>query len=217
MARMFSLYTSAVSAASLAITSAALGGCLMAPEGPHRGAVATGDQLAVVDDIKVWTTTTKEKVGETEYKDADGHTVGTGTVYADKTQVHTAKIWYPVQGRQQLADEDFFRIAGDQSSLDATLKMRADGKTWNHRGIGTIAGGAIGMVVGFFIPNAPVKTLLETVGGLAVAGGYYMSWYGAHEENPETHAVDRSLADRAATDYNSQIGHSVGMSMTRKF
>jgi hypothetical protein len=189
----------------------------MAPEGPHSGAVATGAPLAVVDDVKVWTTTSKEKVGETEYKDENGATFATANVYQDKTTTHTQKIWYPVQGKAQLSDEDFFRIAGDQPALDQTLAMRADGKKWNHRGYATLAGGAVGMIVGFFIPNAPVKSLFEIAGGLAVAGGYYMSWYGAHEESPDTHAVDRSLADRAANDYNQQLGHSVGMNYKKSF
>ena len=44
-----------------------------------------------------------------------------------------------MQGTQQLADEDFFKIAGDKSALDETLAMRENGKKWNHRGIGLIS------------------------------------------------------------------------------
>ena len=48
----------------------------MAPQGPKSGAVASGAPLAVVDDVKVWTTQEKEKVGETEYTDEAGHVIG---------------------------------------------------------------------------------------------------------------------------------------------
>src|SRR5690349_13411615 len=155
-------------------------GCLLpASSAPKSGVVATGEQLNVVDDVKVWTTTQKEKVAETEYKDADGHTIGTGAVYADKTQVHTMKIWYPVQGAQQLADEDFFKIAGDDQALSDTLALREHGKTWNHRGIGMMIGGAVAALASFAIDNTTAKSILMYGGGLTVAGGYYAAYWGA--------------------------------------
>src|SRR5262245_42572311 len=86
------------------IALAALGGCIIPHEGPKGGVVASGQPLAVVDDVKVWTTTYKEKVGEAEYHDSNGNKVGSASLYEDRTQVHTQKIWYPVQGSQQLAD-----------------------------------------------------------------------------------------------------------------
>jgi hypothetical protein len=44
-----------------------------------------------------------------------------------------------------------------------------------------------------------------------------MSWWGAHQMNPETHAVDRSIADRAADRYNASLGGSAGVSFDRQF
>ena len=108
-----------LSLSSLALAAVSTG-CLLPKDGPRGGAVASGAPLAVVDDVKVWTTTSKEKVAETEYTDSDGRAIGRSATYQDKTTVHTAKIWYPVQGTEQLSDEDFFRIAGDQRSLDAS-------------------------------------------------------------------------------------------------
>jgi hypothetical protein len=35
--------------------------------------------------------------------------------------------------------------------------------------------------------------------------------------NPETHAVDRSLADQAARRYNDGLGHTVGLAVTKQF
>ncbi len=192
-------------------------GCLVPKDGPRTGAVATGAQLAVVDDLKVWTTTSKEKVAETEYRDESGRAIGTASTYEDRTTVHTAKIWYPVQGTEQLSDEDFFRIAGDQRALDETIALRENGRTWNRRGIGFMAGGVVGMIAGFFVSNAGLRTGLVTLGGLSVSGGYYMSWWGARQMNPETHAVDRSVADRAANLYNASLGATGGVSLNKTF
>jgi len=191
-------------------------GCLMAAQAPKSGVVASGEQLAVVDDIKTWTTTHKEKVGETEYKDSDGNVIATGTTYADKTETHQMKIWYPVQGAQQLADEDFFGIAGDKEAQDQTLAMRADGEKWNHRGIGIMVGGAVVAIAGYLIGNSTASPIMEIGGGLTVTGGYAAAAYGAREMNPETHAVDRSMAERDANKYNQQLGHTVGINVVKK-
>lgn len=198
------------------VSSALLGGCFILPsaEAPKTGAVATGEQLNIVDDLKVWTTTHKEKVGETVYKDSSGQTLATADTYQEKTQVHTMKVWYPVQGAQQIPDEDFFRIAGDQNSLVETEKMRDEGRKWNKRGKITMVAGAVGFVAGFFVPNAIGRTLLLTGGGLAVSGGWYMAYYGSKHMDPEHHAVDRSVAERAARQYNGQL---VGVSMGKTF
>jgi hypothetical protein len=203
-----------IPAIALVFSAAVLGGCFVLPsaKAPATGAVATGEQLAVVEDVKVWTTTHKEKVGETVYKDSSGQTVGTADTYRDRTQVHTKKVWYPVQGAQQIPDEDFFRIAGDDNALGETLKMREEGRTWNKRGKITMVAGAVGFIAGFFVPNNIGRSLLLTGGGLAVSGGWYMAYYGAKHMDPEHHAVDRSIAERAARQYNQQLvgGVSVG-------
>ena len=201
-----------------ALSTLALGACLLPRSTTvHSGAVATGEHLAVVDDVKVWTTTHKEKVAETEYRDSSGNVVGTGAVYADKTDVHSMKVWYPVQGTDQLTDEDFFRIAGDQASLDATMKMRASGRRWHRRGLFAMGGGVVAVIASYFVHNTKGRLVLDLGGLVAVSGGYYLSWWGAHEMNPETHAVDCSVANHAARGYNQGLGHTVGLSLTRKF
>ena len=192
-------------------------GCLMPKSGPRGGAVPTGEPLAVVDDVKVWTTSYQEKVGEATYHDSSGTKIGSASIYEERSQVHTAPIWYPVQGRAQLADEDFFRIAGDKQSLDETLSMRANGRKWRKRGMITLGVGVVGMLASYFIPN-PYARLGVTLGStVAFAGGYYMTYWGAHQLNPETHAVDRSVANRAAIQYNQQLGHAGGVSVNKNF
>jgi hypothetical protein len=199
----------------LVIAAAALPACMVFPDAqrPKMGAVATGEPVAVVDDVKVWTTTEKEKVGETVYKDSSGSTVATADTYQEKTKVHSMKIWYPVQGNAQLSDEEFFKITGDQAALDETLSLRASGEKWNFRGKITLGIGAASFIASFFIPNTIGKTVTMAGGGLAMTGGWYMMYWGAKQMSPESHAVDRSIAERAARGYNQQlVGVSAGTS-----
>ena len=193
-------------------------GCLMPKSGPGANtAVATGEPLAVVDDVKVWTTTYKEKVGEATYTDGAGRTIGKAEMYEDRTQVHTAPIWYPVQGRAQLADEDFFRIAGDEAALKETLDMRASGRKWRKRGMITLGVSLVGMIGSYFIPNPTGRTVAILGSTLGFGAGYYMTYWGAHQLNPENHAVDRSVADRAARSYNEKIGTTAGVALNKSF
>lgn len=199
----------------LVVLAASLPACMIFPDAqrPKTSAVATGEPVAVVDDVKVWTTTSKEKVGETVYKDSSGQTMATADTYEEKTQVHSMKIWYPVQGNAQLSDEEFFKITGDQAALDETLSLRASGKKWNTRGKITLGVGAVGFIASFFIPNTIGKTATMVGGGLAMTGGWYMMYWGAKQMDPESHAVDRSIAERAARNYNQQlVGVSAGTS-----
>jgi hypothetical protein len=200
----------------LLLLATALTGCFAFPDAraPKNAAVATGEPVAVVDDVKVWTTTSKEKVGETVYKDSSGQTFATADTYEEKTRVHSMKVWYPVQGNEQLSDEEFFKITGDQQALDETLALRASGRKWNTRGKITMIAGGVGFIAGFFIPNAIGRTVMITGGGLAVSGGWYMMYWGAKQMDPESHAVDRSIAERAARSYNQQL---VGVSATKSF
>jgi hypothetical protein len=212
--------TSVTTPPLLVLASVLATGCLMPKDGPAAGTVvATGQPLAVVDDVKVWTTTSKEKTAEVQYTDENGRNIGKADVYEDKTHVHTKKIWYPVQGNQQLADEDFFRIAGDEAAANETLSMRENGRKWHRRGLFTMGGGLVAMIGSYFIPyDYPYLRTGVALGGLVGLGaGYYMSYWGAHQMNPETHAVDRSIAERAAHNYNQKIGTSVGVSLNKTF
>jgi hypothetical protein len=208
------------------ILSSLLGGCFIVPDAsrPRTGAVATGEPLAVVDDVKTWTTTSKEKVGESVVKDENGNTLGTVESYQDKTTVHSMKVWYPFQGNEQLSDEDFFRIAADQRAIDDTEKARQNAIKWNTRGKYTLGAGVVGfvggLVLGYAAPSVGVVApLVELGGGLAMSAGWTMAYYGARQMQPEVHAVDRSMAERDAMQYNQNLGggRTVGMGVSHSF
>ena len=212
-------------ALSLALASTALAGCLLPDaKNPATGAVATGEPLAVVDDVKTWTTTSKEKVGESVVKDSNGNTIGTVDNYQERTHVHSMRVWYGFQGQQQVPDEDFFRIAGDKDAVDATEKARQAAISRNHTGKLVMLGGGVGVVAGIVLYAAGSgNQTLQTVGGLvdlagllALTGGWYLAHSGAVMMTPEYHAVDRSQAERDANMYN-QRAHAVGLGIGKRF
>ena len=102
-------------------------------------------------------------------------------------------------------------------SCDETLAMRESGRKWRKRGIITLGVSLGGLIGSYFIPNPTARLALTLGATVGFAGGYYMTYWGAHQLNPETHAVDRSVADRAARQYNQQLGAGGGVSLNKDF
>jgi hypothetical protein len=177
---------------------------------PTKRVVATGEPLAVVDDIKFFTTT--EKVAETVHKDSAGTTIGTSDTFAQRTLA--MPVWYPAQGNQKLADEDFFRIAGDEQALAEVIGQRESGRAWNRRGWLTIGISGGVLVGGLFLPSDGAKAIVTTSSLLGMTAGGFMIYKGHEMLDPDNHAVDRSVAERAARDYNAEL---VGVSVNGSF
>jgi hypothetical protein len=189
-------------------------GCMAATR-PAMVAAPSGEPLAVVEDVVQWTTKEKVQVGEVNYEHSDGSSAGTAKVYENRDKLHSVKIWYPVQGNEQLSDEEFFNIAGDKSALDRTLQLREKGERQQRQGQYVMMGGAVGAVGGAILAyglGKPAGAWLMYGGGAAVGGGYYWSAMGARMMSKDSHAVERPEAERAAEKYNSQLGRSVGVS-----
>lgn len=196
---------------SLAILSTA---CSIGATGPRGGAVKTGERVAVVDDVKTWTTQYQEHTSTSEYRDADGNVVGTRENYVDRTKVHRKPVWYPVQGRQQITDEDFFQITGDQISMKRAHDHRARGRLYAGLGIAGMLVGIAGMIAGrYALPERQGLGIgLYTGGAVFGLAGAYGFYVGREMQSPDSHAVDRSVAETAARDYNRTLGASVGIS-----
>lgn len=190
------------------------GACVSASR-PAMVARPSGEALAVVDDVVKWTTQEKVEVATVEYTDSNGASAGKAKLYENRERVHAVNIWYPVQGRQQLSDEEFFQIAGDKDNLERTLKLRAQGEKQQRQGQYVMMGGGAAAVVGLVLTYAAGITpgyYLAMAGGLGVSGGYYYSMMGARMMSKDTHAVERADADRAAQQYNSSLRQTVGYS-----
>jgi hypothetical protein len=197
------------SIAALALLSA----CSLGVRGPQGGAVKTGERVAVVDDVKVWTTQYQEHTGTTEHRDGDGNVVGTSDSYRDRTAVHSKKIWYPVQGKEQIRDEDFFKITGDEISMKKAQDHRETGRLYSGLGMTGMLVGIAAMIAGRYIiaDNQGLGIGFYSGGAIVGLAGAYGFYLGREMQSPESHAVDRSVADTAAREYNRQLGASVGI------
>ena len=203
---------------SIAFSALCVAGCLPGPRGPQSGAVATGERVAVVDDLKRWTTTYDEKVGETDHRNADGDVVGTSEHYRTRKQQHSKLIWYPVQGRSQITDEDFFRITGNTTALERSEAMRAKGRRYAALGTGGMLLGIASMIAARFVTdNTGVMIGLYSGGsivGLAGAYGFKVGW---ELQDPENHAVDRSQAELDARRYNAGLPRGPSLNVGGRF
>jgi len=199
---------------SIAISALCIAGCLPGPRGPSSGAVATGERVAVVDDVKRWTTTYDEKVGSTDYKNADGEVVGSSERYATRKQQHSKLIWYPVQGRSQITDEDFFRITGNSTALERSEAYRAKGRRYAAVGTGAMILGIASMIAARFVTdNQGLMIGLYSGGAIVGLAGGYGFMRGWEMQHPDNHAIDRSQAELDARRYNAGLprGPSLGV------
>lgn len=191
-----------------------LAGCLPGPGGPRPGAVPTGEQLRVVDDVKRWSTQHEEADGHTEVRDADGNLVVDKTHYRTVTDEHAKKIWYPVQGDQQINDEDLFRLSGDDQALTATRDMHASGRTYTAIGTVGMLVGIAGMITGKYVGNGGTLSIgLYSGGAIVGLAGAYGFYRGYEMQSPDSHAVDRSIADTDARRYNQQLGRGASLTL----
>jgi hypothetical protein len=175
---------------------------------PTTGAPKTGERLAVVDGVKTWLQ--RDKVGEIRVENDAGQRLARADVYA--TQRHAKAVWYPLQGNAAIADEDFFRIAGDTKSYEATLALRKRNVRWNRVGRTTMLGGIAAVLCVALVDSRAAKGVLTIGGATAVFGGWYLMRWTHTEQQPENHAVDRADALRAAERYNRAHGLSLSKS-----
>jgi hypothetical protein len=192
-------------------------GCVPGAGGPKPGAIPTGDRVAVVDDVVRWTTAYDEKVAHTDYTNADGETVGGKDTYVTKHEEHAKAVWYPVQGRQQLADEDFFKITGDAESQKLTTDLRARGRRYLVLGTGGMVVGIASMLVGEYAFRSNRTAMIGFMLGGSITGlaGLYGFYRGREMVSPTEHAVDRSIADQDAASYNAKLGRGASLNLLR--
>jgi len=193
---------------------ATLAGCLPAPAGPRPGAIPTGEQLRIVDDLKTWKTEYEKEVGKRVYKDENGNVVGSSSQIVVGEETHSKKIWYPVQGAQQINDEDLFKITNDEASLTATRDMHERGRTYAVVGTVGMVVGIAAMIAGKFVGDGGSLSIgLYSGGAIVGAAGGYGFYYGWELQSPDTHAVDRSIANTDARNYNSGLGRGASLTL----
>jgi hypothetical protein len=106
---------------------------------------ATGEKLSVYDKAVARTGVERSRAGEDEIRDATGRVVATNTRYTDKEVHWTEHDWYGMQGGVRIDDESFFRIAGDDKTVEAYKTYHQDGSS-RATGAGIVAGIGLGLV-----------------------------------------------------------------------
>lgn len=170
------------------------------------GRASTGQPLVVRTRGKDVSWTTTDKVGEVRYGNGTGGADGTASVYATREHHATILKWRGFQGDHELADEDFFRIAGDGAAARASHGYRLTGHILVWTGGGVLAAGVATAVYGL---AAHQDKLLGGGSLLSLLAGTAM-FYGFAFLNPQNHAVPMSRAERAARRYDERLRRRAG-------
>jgi hypothetical protein len=201
--------TSRILAAALALV---LGGCATLP---GIGAPMTGEPLHVESRLVTDTYSVKEKVGEVQHKDAQGRSIGTSDMYQDRLVTSHHMVWHPVQGRDGIDDQDFFRIAGDTEAEEQVRQFRETGITLNRAGLGVIAASAASLIGGVVISRASGGSAIGSGmlygGAFGFSIGSVLAYMGLGRVAPGVHPVDESRARVAAHRYNAELARAAAV------
>jgi hypothetical protein len=183
-------------------------GCASLPE-PQP--IATGEPLSVREQTKTYTYTAKEKVGTVDHRDANGNTVGSSTVYADKKKVGEYTVWGSYQGDTRISDDELFAIAKDDDASREVRSSRERGVWMSRIGIGMAVVGALALGAGLYRFNtqkegedSPLTTGLMLGGGAGLSIGSVLSYFGSDKVKAE-HPLEQSRAEAAADRYNRTL------------
>jgi hypothetical protein len=181
----------------LAVSFAA--GCI---SNPARGTKASGQPLRVRFDTTSGTYRAQEVVGTDNYYDSDGNSTGS----VDRTRAVT-KRWSNTdisfyQGDERLDEQDYYRIAGNQSAADEVAAARAQMSRDLTIGFPVAIAGGLGSTlaaIGTFGDGAAMRYGVST--GASVIGlvGMYFALRGLRTRNKKS-MVESSQAIRHATE-----------------
>ena len=184
---------------ALTITLAmTLTGCLA---NPATGIQDTGDPLRVRHSSGTGTYTENEVVATDVYRDSDGNEVGTKETY--KPVQHEFR-WHDTQyfqGRDELDEQDFYRIAGDQPSTDEIARIRASAARKMKIGAPLLVGGYAAALVLSMIGGATNSSTLTTIGyagGSTVGTVGGLVWYWGRNTMKKRNHLPPSRAERNA-------------------
>lgn len=198
-----------------------LSGCLATL--PVTGMRATGEPLWVDRQTRSTSYVVREKVAQVQHRTADGQSLGTSEVYADRLRTAQHEVAIPRQGRLEIDDEDFMRIAGEEKAANELRAHRETGIVMNRAGLGSLAGGIVAMLAGSamlqadagggatYEYGAPVRrgalgqagAVTGTVGAVAVLVGAIVAQMGASRQEP--HPTPPARLEIMAENYNATL------------
>ena len=179
-------------------TTIALAGCV---PNPATDVAASGETLKVQYSSGTGSYVSNDVVSTTVHKDADGKEVGSSDTYQPVEHSYQWNDWKYFQGREELDEQDFYRIAGDQEAADKIAGIRASASKKMKVGATVAAAGIVAGLVfaglGQSRDNASFNTLGYSL-GTAVGTGGLLVWYWGSNEMKKPHHLPSSRADQNA-------------------
>jgi hypothetical protein len=174
----------------------AFGACV---PNPATGVAASGDTLRVQYSSGTGSYVSNDVVSTSVHRDADGNEVGSTDVYKPVEHSFQWHDWKYFQGREELDEHDFYRIAGDAEAADKVAKIRSSAALRMKIGAPlAVVGTAAALLLGTIVRDNPTVATLGYIGGSAVgtAGGLVFFWGAKDMKN--RHHLPSSRADRNA-------------------
>lgn len=195
-------------------------GCASLPE---PVAAPNGQPLSIREHTETKQYTTKEQVGEVEYKNQNGDKVGSAAVYQNRLNTVQYQVWNAYQGNAKISDDDLYRIARDKQAEDEVRSKRESGVFLNRLGVGGIILGAVAAGAGYYLMSqqkpAETDATGQTTGGpsalpmallygglVTVSVGSVLTWVGIAKAKRE-HPLDQNRAMQAADNYNGALAN----------
>lgn len=175
-----------------------LAGCIA---NPASGVASSGDTLRVQYSSGTGTYVSNDVVSTTVHKDSDGNEVGSSDTYEAREHQYQWSDWKYFQGREELDEQDFYRIAGDQEATDTIEQHRARAAKKMRIGVPIAVAGFVATIALSVIGKATDKPALSTIGYLGGStatsvGG--LVWYWGANDMKKRHLLPSSRADKNA-------------------
>jgi len=173
-------------------------GCI---SNPATGVAASGEMLKVQYSSGTGTYVSNDVVSTTVHKDSDGNEVGSSDTYQEREHQFQWQDWKYFQGREELDEQDFYRIAGDQEAADKIEKHRASASKKMRIGVPIAVAGLVASIALTVIGTSTDKPSLTTIGYLGGStatsvGG--LVWYWGAADMKKAHLLPQSRADKNA-------------------
>jgi len=173
---------------------------------PDVSYVNTGERLWIDSHVSTHTWTERAKVGEVQYKNADGSSAGSASVYGDKQFTSSRLVWQPMQGHRPMDDLHFYRAIGDTATVQRIARGRLNNVRANRISLGVSAAGVATMASAFAFEGETIGTVF-TAGLATTVWGYVGAFYTKKRNQPHAHWTSHEHAETALRRSQGYVAH----------
>ncbi len=173
----------------------AFGGC--ASNGA-TGVASNGGVLRVQYSSGIGTYVSDDVVGTDVNRDANGNEIGTTDHVEARSHSYAWSDWKYYQGRDELDEQDYYRLAGDMDAERRIAAIRTSASRKQRIGVPlAIAGYAAVAVLGTIALSSNHDTLaaVSYIGGAAAGTVGGLLWYWGYSDLDNRHLLPRSRAE----------------------